>query len=354
MGKGTCARVLAVVLTAGAGTGFAGPRQQSDPPGTAAEVSRPFPGEQWQSVPDLAAAGWSVPSLDQAGEYAASLGNLAVMVVEDGLVVASWGDVKRTTLVQSIRKSFMNALYGSGVEAGDLWLDATLEELGIDDENPALSDEERQATVRDLLQSRSGVYHDAATTPSSHLQSRPPRGSHPPGTHWYYNNWDFNVLGTIYEQETGAEVFSTFAEEIAVPLGMEDFDAAECEKRREDVSIHPAHHFAMSARDMARFGLLYLRQGRWENREVVPSSWVAESTRAHSGDEREGYGYLWWIQHRIGGFAARGGDAQMILVVPERQLVFVTQIPRHEDRLPELSEIGQLLRMVLEAKSSGP
>ena len=53
--------------------------------------------------------------------------------------------------------------------------------------------------------------------------ARPIRGSHDPGTFWYYNNWDFNVLGTIFRQETGADIFEDFKKQFAVPLQMEDF-----------------------------------------------------------------------------------------------------------------------------------
>lgn len=310
------------------------------------------PGREWDRVKDLKAAGWSTERLQKAKDYAESLSPLAVMVVERGRVVAAWGDVRRKTLVQSVRKSLMNALYGLAVERGRIHLDATLKELGIDDTGPPLSNEERRATVRHLLQSRSGIYHDAATTPSSHLARRPARGSHAPGEHWFYNNWDFNVLGTIYEREAREPVFDAFAARIAKPLGMQDFIAADCEARREPVSIHPAHHFSLSARDMARFGLLYLHKGTWAGKQIVPAAWIDESTKAYSGDAREGYGYLWWVQHRINGFAARGGSAQLIMVVPDHDLVFVTQIPRHAKPMPSLNQVGRLLSLVLRAKTT--
>jgi CubicO group peptidase (beta-lactamase class C family) len=80
-------------------------------------------------------------------------------------------------------------------------------DLGIDDSPPSLTAEEKQATVRHLLQARSGVYHVALAESPAVAAARPPRGSHPPGTFWYYDNWDFDALGTISEQETGAGIF---------------------------------------------------------------------------------------------------------------------------------------------------
>jgi len=72
-----------------------------------------------------------------------------------------------------------------------------------------------------------------------------------------------NALGTIFEQETGAKIFDAFKKEIADPIGMEDFSVENCEYfYQKDKSQHPSYSFRMSARDMARFGLLYLRKGK--------------------------------------------------------------------------------------------
>jgi hypothetical protein len=93
---------------------------------------------------------------------------------------------------------------------GRISLTGTLAELGIDDKPPSLTDAEKQATVRDLLMARSGVYHPAAYEDSDMEKKRPPRGSHPPGSFWYYNKWDFNALGTIYRKSTGEDIFLSF------------------------------------------------------------------------------------------------------------------------------------------------
>ena len=84
--------------------------------------------------------------------------------------------------------------------------------LGIDDNAPSLSPTEKTATVADLLKARSGVYHAALYETPGMARLRPARGSHPPGTFWYYNNWDFNALGTIYERGTGAQIFTALQE----------------------------------------------------------------------------------------------------------------------------------------------
>ena len=76
----------------------------------------------------------------------------------------------------------------------------------------------------DLLEARSGVYHPALYETPAMAKQRPARGSHEPGTFWYYNNWDFNALGTIYEHATGSGIYDALDRLIARPIGMQDYD----------------------------------------------------------------------------------------------------------------------------------
>ena len=136
-------------------------------------------------------------SREQIEAYAKSIGTAAVLVLQSGEPVFEFGDLTREYMCHSIRKPFLGALIGIEVHRGTIRLDQTLADLGIDDIPPSLVASEKSATVRDLLHSRSGVYHTAAGEASSMIASRPPRNAHPPGEFFYYNNWDFNVLGTI-------------------------------------------------------------------------------------------------------------------------------------------------------------
>jgi CubicO group peptidase (beta-lactamase class C family) len=82
-------------------------------------------------------------------------------------------------------------------------------------------------------------------------------------------------------------------------------------------------------RDLAKFGYLYLNQGRWDGRQVVPAGYVAASTRQHSTPPpdfpAEGYGYQWWVTSQAGhpSFLAVGYGGQFIQVVPDLDLVVV-------------------------------
>ena len=167
--------------------------------GGAQTVAERLPEAAWEQV-DPAAAGWSADRLKDTEAWSQKIGTTALMVVHRGRVVAQWGDTAAKTPPASVRKSLVSALFGNAIERGGIDLKQTLAELGIDDNEPSLSAEEKTATVRDLLEARSGVYHAALYETPSMAARRPARASHPPGTFWYYNNWDFNTLGAIYER----------------------------------------------------------------------------------------------------------------------------------------------------------
>lgn len=187
------------------------------------QTQQRYPGTSWQQL-SPAQSGWSPKWLAAAEEWSRAIGSSAVVVVQHGAIVASWGDTNADLLLNSARKSLLSALIGIAVAKHQIDLNATMGELGIDDNPPALTQSEKQATVLDLLEAQSGVYHAANYETPLMAAKRPPRGSHPPGTFWYYNNWDFNALGSIYQHAAGESVFSAFAQQIATPLQMQDFD----------------------------------------------------------------------------------------------------------------------------------
>lgn len=323
-----------------------------------------LPGEAqaqpWQRA-DPASAGWSVEELKVAQDYAATLSPTAVMVVQDGKVIASWGDVSRKVNVASVLKSLLSALYGIAVSESRIDLGSTLADLAIDDKPPALTGAEKRATLRDLLMARSGIYHQAAYETGDMRRNRPGRGSHAPGTFWFYNNWDFNALGTIYREQTGEDIFRSFAQRIAQPIGMQDFSARDGSYSLENLSIHPAYPFRLSARDAARFGQLYLDAGRWSGRQVIPASWVKASTTAYSATDRGsmGYGYLWWTLNPDvfgpGAALASGYGGQAIAIVPLKHLVVVQTVdPAQNTKGIRTSHFVKLLQQIAVAAPKRP
>jgi hypothetical protein len=178
--------------------------------GTISGGTNDFPGGGISEDPALEwvvpeAVGWSSAELEAAQEFAQQSGCTAVMALYDGKVFFSRGNIHKNYEAHSMRMPFLSALYGIHVSRGSINLNATLEDLHIDDIPPGLSHSEKQARVEHLLMSRSGVYHEAATEEPAMIDERPARESHAPDTFFYYNNWDFNALGTIFEQETGED-----------------------------------------------------------------------------------------------------------------------------------------------------
>ncbi len=325
----------------------------SDDPASPPESENPF---QYVSPEDV---GWSSDKLADAAEYAAQTGYSAVMAACDGKVFFSWGETDRHFLCHSIRKPLLSALIGIHVEEGDINLEATMEDLAIDDIPPALTPEEKQATVRDLIMSRSGIYHEAAAETDEMIASRPERGSHPPGTFFYYNNWDFNAAGAVFEQETGVGIFKAFENLLAGPLGMEDFDAQHCYYKYEhEKSNFPAYHFRMSARDLTRFGVLYQKNGIWGARRLVPQQWIQESTKAWSVEDTVSglsYGYMWRIAPSGSAVAEMTGypfyfhtgvGVQVLVIIPDLNLVIV-ELYNTDGNWTDPGEVGMVLGIMI-------
>src|SRR5712691_9041905 len=327
----------------------------------AAEIIDRFPGESWDHV-DAAQFGWSAELLSEARAWSATIGSSAVMVIQHGVVVAQWGDTQKRMELASVRKSLLSALIGNAIERKQVDLSTPIGKLGIDDNAPSLTPEEKTATVGDLLKARSGIYHAALYETPAMAAERPVRGSHPPGTFWYYNNWDFNALGAIYLQRTGSSVFDALDREIAKPIGMQDYRPADGEYFTGKDSVYPAYPIRMSARDLARFALLYLHDGRWKDRQVVPAQWVHDSVRAYSRSGfGPGYGYLWWtdfldpaattVRLPEETFFALGAGGQHAMVIPALDMVVVHRVDRDVPNYKEvgLGEFGRLLWLILSA-----
>lgn len=328
--------------------------------GADAQSSR-VPGAGWQQLVSPEQTGWSSKKLDKIHEYIEGIGSTSALIVQHAVVVAAYGNVEHKSNLHSCRKSLLSSLIGIAVAEGKINLDDTLEKLGIDDNKPSLTPQEKQATVRDLLEARSGVYHPTVYETKGMEEKKPPRGSHAPGTFWYYNNWDFNALGYIYEKATGEKILDAYYRRIAQPIGMQDFKPRDGEYISSLDSRFPAYPFDMSARDFARFALLYLHGGKWNDRQVVPADWVKASIRPYSDTESGGYGYLWWtgdsasgapqaISFPKGSFWAEGHLGQYAVVVPSLDLIVVNRLDeRQSKRTIHKRQMAQLVRLVIDA-----
>jgi CubicO group peptidase (beta-lactamase class C family) len=325
-----------------------------------------YPGDAWERVPPES-LGFSPEGLAAARARLASSASTGLLAVAGGRVVFEYGDVDTVSYVASARKSILSMLYGIHVQRGEIDLDATLAQLGIDDHG-GLTDAERRARVRDLLTARSGVFHPAANE-GDDLEHAPARGSQPPGTYFLYSNWDFNALGTIFEQSTRQSIYDAFQRDLATPLGLQDFRREDHRRGGDSTrSIHLAYHFRLSARDMARLGYLMLRDGRWGEQQIIPAAWVRESTRPivprsalnppENRNNPWGYGYLWWVwdgpstpSAYRGAYLAAGAFGQFIAVLPALDLVVAHKTVPRDDQEVSVGRFLSILDLIVVART---
>ena len=301
------------------------------------ETTSVFPTDTWERVVDHAAVGYSAEQLGDTTRYAKTLNTTAAIAILGGRVLWEYGDLETVSYLASVRKSLLSMLYGNYVADGTIDLDATLDEMGMDDIG-GLLEIEKQATIRHLITARSGVYHPASNS-GDNLADAPSRGSQEPGTYILYSNWDFNAAGGAFELATGRNIFDALESDLAIPLGMREFDRSQHQKGGDlSRSRYPSYHMHLSTRDMARIGYLMLREGNWSGAQLVPADWtrLISSAVTPTGqmnpesrrNGRFGYGYMWWVfdgeaatNGFEGGYTASGAWGQFITVLPTVDMV---------------------------------
>ena len=147
-----------------------------------------------------------------------------------------------------------------------------------------------------------------------------------PGTKGRYNSGNPITVGRIIEKASHTALRDFAVKNLYGPMVITNFrwnfkpDKSNSENYTE-LYLRP--------RDMSKFGLLYLNHGMWNNKQLVPSEWVDESTRKQSVVQGVDYGYLWWLKYldsngtRYHTFAAQGNGGQKIYVFKEQQMVVV-------------------------------
>ncbi len=305
----------------------------------------PWPTVEW-STADLDAdvdAGAVQRALTDLRETPPELGvSLATLAVHRGRIVAEqYGpDTDRdTTLISwSMAKSMTQAVIGMLVGEGALDIEAPMGERV-----PEFAGTEKEAiTLRDLLAMKSGLefVEDYVDDSISHClemlfgagagdhahYAAAQRLQHPRGTVWNYASGTTNIVSRIAGDQVGGteEAMRAYLQQrLFGPLGM---TSAEPKFDPAGTFVGSSYVYA-TARDFARFGLLYLRDGVWEGQRLLPAGWAdyARTEVAVDPDPPHfGYGAHWWIwRDQPGGLAAHGYEGQYIIVLPERDLVVV-------------------------------
>jgi CubicO group peptidase (beta-lactamase class C family) len=323
----------------------------------------PWPTREWPT-------GKLVPSADDesdavcealfGAEHSSTYGTtLALLMVQRGRIVLEryGGDAKPSDTLRSwsMAKSITHAL--AGILAGEGLLD--LEALAPVDEWRAESDLRSGITLDHLLRMTDGLDFQEDWVPDLHChcidmlfqsgkddtaayaRSRPAK--HPPGVHWNYSSGTSNVIAAILGEivgggRDGMEKF--ISDRLFAPLGLRSatprFDAA-------GTFIGSSFVYA-TAQDFARFGLLYLRDGIWEDRRLLPEGWVdhARSLTPQSAGE---YGAHWWLDRdRPGTFSAVGFEGQYLHLNPERDVIVLRLgVSTPEQRLRVEEELTRLV-----------
>lgn len=260
-----------------------------------------------------------------------------VIALKNNKIIFEKGNTEKLINLHSARKSIMSLLIGVAKEKGLLNLDESLESLNIDESKTPLTKQEKTATIKDLLMSRSGVYLQAEAEVQFAKDNRPNREQYEPGEFFFYNNFDFNVLGVILEQKTGKSIGEFMEDNLAKPLGMQDFSSSNVvydspwPVPNKSLSDYSAYWIFMSARDLARVGSLVAQNGKYNNKQIISSEWLKESFIPYSKmteyniDKKplDAYGYLWWLDTDKNLIWADGYGGQYMLIDPATDLVFV-------------------------------
>ncbi|WP_210509083.1 serine hydrolase [Naasia sp. SYSU D00057] len=260
-------------------------------------------------------------------------------IQDDAIVYEEYFDGYREDSIQtsfSMAKSFLSTLVGIAIDEGAIGsVDDPVTEYV-----PELAKRDPRfasITIRNLLTMSSGIAYEEAGLPWSDdattyyapdlravaLSARIERG---PAEEFHYNNFHPLLLGLILERATGTCVSCYLEDRIWKPLGMEapgswslDSEDSGFEKLESGINAR--------ARDYARFGRLFLKEGDWNGRRIVSADWVTEATADDtSSDPADFYQYMWWVQPQSGRrdhFFARGNFGQYIYVVPDKDLILV-------------------------------
>jgi len=253
----------------------------------------------------------------------------SVIVLRHGHVIlqAYWKpeSAEKPHVLWSLSKSFTSTAVGLVIQEGKLSLDDQVIQFFPEDLPETQSENLKAMRVRDLLTMTAGHSEEVDWRKAKHwarafLAHPVP---HTPGTHFRYNTPATYMLSAIVQKVTGQTVLEYLKPRLFQPLGIED---PRWDRSPQDVSIG-GYGLFLKTQDIAKFGQLYLQQGQWNGKQLVPADWIKQATSKQvsngeggSSDWAQGYGFQFW-QCRNNAFRGDGKDGQYCIVVPEQDLV---------------------------------
>jgi CubicO group peptidase (beta-lactamase class C family) len=261
----------------------------------------------------------------------------SLLIVRNGYLVSELYlypySAKQVHFVASVTKSVMGALVGIAIQQGSIQdvnqlLFSLLPEQGV-----ANLDEQKKAiTLEDLLTMTSGLDCHENPAPGEAVMQASQNWvqfmldllmAAQPGTTFNYCTGAIELLSAVLQQATGMSAREFANQNLFAPLGIGPISEAQWPSDPQGVTIG-GYGLALTPSEMAKFGYLFLNQGQWDGKAVVPADWVAASTTSHAnlGSDKE-YGYLWWTDPQGKWYAALGLAGQHIFVYPAENLVVV-------------------------------
>jgi CubicO group peptidase (beta-lactamase class C family) len=189
-----------------------------------------------------------------------------------------------------------------------------------------VDDRKKAITVQHLLDMTSGFEWDrssyamfGSSDPTKFVLDQPMKTE--PGQSFYYNNGNPYILSALITKLAGQNALDFAKKELFEPLGITDVDWGKPDAQNV---INGQSHLFLLPQDMAKLGYLYLHNGEWDGKQIIPASWVE---RARAGVINDEYGLryanLWWSLPGGGAYFARGARDQLIIVVPDSDIVAV-------------------------------
>jgi CubicO group peptidase (beta-lactamase class C family) len=267
---------------------------------TRAKDGTVYPGDSWERARPRA-LGFDPRRLAAIAQQAKPSRTTCLLVARKGKVVGEWSwrdtDPETPREVFSVTKSITSTLVGMTQADGDLDIDQPAKRY-IEEWRGTKS---RTVTIRDILSNVSGRYWDVGSDYGNLPQAEDRtqyaidlKQQYPPGRVWAYNNAAIQTLDRVISTATGEPTREYAAERLFGPIGMTHTQMT------PDPAGNTNAFFGTqtTCEDLARFGYLFLQQGRWGDEQVVPRSWVKAAVGQPSQSHSAAYGLLWWLNRR--------------------------------------------------------
>jgi CubicO group peptidase (beta-lactamase class C family) len=313
-------------------------------------------------------AGWRTSTPEAQGMFSGTLAKMlevfgnqqvhSIAVVRNGhLVAEAYNQTTQADTpqdIKSVTKSITSALVGIALSERKL----ISSDQRMADFFPELASDplKSKMTIKHLLSMTSGMAWDNTNEDSStemmyssdwvqYILDRP--GYVEPGSFFNYSNGDAHLLSALLHKVTGESMFDYAKSRLFGPLGITDVNWDDDTQGR----TIGAWAMALTLRDMAKIGYLYMKQGQWEDQTIIPKTWIRDSVQArttlnYSNGTKGGYGLFWWSKTLPKGivrgskkqydiYYASGSAGRRIFVVPELELIVAMTANSPDVDMPE-------------------